>query len=258
VAEPTHLLFHSDQTAAPTAELDTLPLSQEDADLTDRLNYLVPIRRVNLGKARPELRQNLEDVLVGLHSESGRYAAFQARHGVLPAHIWEPVNAADWEPRSQLASIDTAVIDRDGSRTKTKAITYWQDPPRIVFNEQFVVNEWNRGVYSRDHTYSPDTVSDFEVTLIHEIGHIVARPIRGWLMRQSDGMKTQLGASRAAMSRMVSEYGDESPGEFFAEAFARVVLEPDKAHPYLHELVDLALREINGLHDTREMLENMR
>ena len=82
----------------------------------------------------------------------------------------------------------------------------------------------------------PESMTDFEATLVHEMGHKVSRALHH---RQKASLVTEamdsMGEVGARMN--MSPYGLSSHSEFIAEAFVEVMAKGEQAHPALVELV---------------------
>ena len=79
-------------------------------------------------------------------------------------------------------------------------------------------------------------MSDFEATIIHEVGHVVAKRMASTQQNVlvTEAMDT-LGNVQAQMN--MSMYGASHPHEFIAEAFVEVMAKGADAHPALVTLV---------------------
>lgn len=213
---------------------DLVPQTPDDAAMQARLTEAIPtMGKIRLGPANVAVRTNIEQVLLGLHGHTSRYAAFIERHGSIPDEVWLPTRSGE------ATGIHSARISVGGGRSSLAAVTFY-DPGGIVINEDMIVNSYNRGVAPAGRsTYIPDGVSEVEITLVHEIGHMLTRAG----VEDSHALAKQAHDDlRGVGEILVSAYGATSPAEFFAEAFSRVVFEPDKAHPVLHNLVDGVLK----------------
>ncbi len=203
----------------------TRPVVPDDLVLTESLQEWLPaLKRVNLGKnAHPDLRGILEETLEGLHGRTNRYPGVKLV-GPLSDQVWK-----------NSTGIDTVHIINE---PETTALTVLEKDGGIVFNERNMHVRWNRGVSLPKPTYmiKPDNMTDFESTLIHEMGHLASRHLHGGQMH--DLVLEANDAMGSVVARLnMSEYGLSADAEFIAEAFVEVMAKGEQAHPALVKLV---------------------
>lgn len=227
--EATSAVFHD---ALPVVDTNRFPWSSQDRQFTAEVRETVPtLKKISFGRnATDQVRGQARGVLEGLHGAGSRFSAFQAKFGSLPVEIWEGS-----------AGIDTAVI---ADKQYIDAVTLLRNEPVIILNESVLARRWAKGVKPKNsNRYSHPEASDFEETLVHEIGHMLWRHFPDTKTRHAHLMDAfdVVGVNEATGRMLVSPYGYQDWREFFAEAFARSVFEPDKVHPALANLVSIAM-----------------
>lgn len=209
------------------------PTVQEDIDLTAEVQQMIPeIPKVILGEnAHPQLRRQLVRTLEGLHD-----GTLPGSHlvGSIPPIVWDGTFGIN-----MATLIDEKYVDAvTGMAREFKG---------VVFNERVLVRRWNHGARpGGKHAYRPDSHSDFEAVFVHEVGHLVDQAYGEHIFSNAgviglvDIAKDAMGGSTGVRVHL-SDYATSSHREFFAEGFAKVLLEGEKAHPALIEMVQTVL-----------------
>ena len=229
VDSTTPRVYYDDKTGLTPARgrklVESVP-TPEDIDLVTRLQEFLPnLPKASLGaNAHPELRVTLEATLEGLHGLSNRYPGVKLV-GALDESVW-----------NNSSGIDTMHII---NAPLTDALSFFSAKGGIVLNERQIVVRWNQGAKAatKPAMVRPESMSDFEATLVHEMGHLVSRKIpmvqRGQLVTEA---MDELGGRATGFLRL-SEYGMTKHDEFIAEAFVEVMANGENAHPALVNLV---------------------
>jgi hypothetical protein len=236
---PSLELSHEAQPDMQLEIINRVELDEADTATTRMIQDYVPtLRHVRLGhNARPEVRIDIEDTIIGLHSEMGRYSSFTNRHGTVPVEIWLPDGTTFKEAGTiQVATHSTTGVD---------GYAWGGGSPFIVLSESVMMSRWNRGVQStHKYSYRSPKKTDVESVLVHEIGHIIAGAASPGLADHATAMVfQQLHNQPTVIDEFVSPYGQTKNSEGWAEIFERVVFD-EAAHPAMHDAVDLVLNDI--------------
>lgn len=211
-----------------------VPTTPEDDALAQKLvDRLGDGPRVRMGtNVGPDIHRQMERVLVGLH-EGGLPGSDVV--GPIPTSVWhgtKGITTLDIMDSPHLAAV-TTMETRDAG---------------IIFNEGMFPVTWNHGGPGLDPGYlvGSDSFTDFETTLIHEMGHLVARQLPDF---EADllagGFMSQVGG-RTAAKTILSKYAIVGGGhELIAEAFTSVMTQGANAHP---AVITLVKRVINATH----------
>ncbi len=199
----------------------TFPL---DVELTERIQRRLPqVKNVCLGKnAHPDLRTQVEATLLGLHGLEDRYPGVRVT-GPIAVRVWEGAFGIDIMNIGERPDYDAMTLTGRGV---------------VLLSERQIINRWNRGVAEgRSRLHKPERFSEFETTLIHEMGHMAARCLH-FMQRIDLAERTMDNMGTVSTQINQSDYARlHGPDEFIAEAFVTVMDKGEATHPALVDLV---------------------
>lgn len=208
-------------------DIDPTPRDLEVEEfLLEELGVSVPVRVPAMSDAQVGTLKKVLRGLHGLDAGDSAFARFQEEFGALPRQIW-------WSGVAP-TEIITAQFD--------ELVAAGTHPNVLAIDDRLLAWEQKYGKLRGSIVVDAPGRSNFELTLVHEIAHLID-------FRVQQGPFTQAikGMARDTVidARDVSEYAADSYAELWAEVFAKAVYQPR----------DLTARQRYTVRKVMQMLE---